>query len=472
MPKIVPSVPAVSPLVVLLLTGVAIAQSYDLTTLFPFPVVAAGDVDGDGIADYATIQGGITVYRAATGLPILHLASTKSDRLVPVGDTDGDGCDDLAFVDGSEVLVVSGRDGTVLHTWVMPAEPDAIAGTDLDGDGWDDVVLDYELGSNHVIEVRSGRTGALLWDRSSTAPQWSVLPGDHDGDGHADLAVLTLDPVEQTWTAEILRGPSLIVGAVLDGDPFFLGDVDGNGAVDHTRRIELPTTATEVRDGADDHLIGSFPWHPVFRALGDVDGDGRADFRLQGGAFREVLGGGTLTILPGINMSVLGLDVQRLGDIDGDGRSETSVPDSGQVIEWTDPAAPAVSRMLRRGAAGTTSLGTKPRLRVRGHCKLGDTVRFDMPAGLPFGFTLFLVGNAIDADLAFLGAPDNRLYVDLLGITPLLTDAAGLARLDAPIPFDPSLLASTISAQCAVFDTLANPFGFVTSNAVDIHILD
>ncbi len=431
-------------LTAMLLAAAARAQSLELGQVLSFPVSPAGDVDGDGVADYVLAENGITVHSGATGAPIPFLSSPTATA-APAGDVDADGRDDIALVTAGDVVVASGLDGTPLHTWNLPSQPLVAGGADFDADGCDDVVLDYDSAADRVIEVRSGRTGAVLWSRLSNTFQWSVSLGDHDGDGCDDLAVATLDAGGQTWTAEVLLGPAFAPGGLLDADPGFLGDVNGNGTADYTRRVFTPTLTTEVRDGGSGLLLGTFPWHPVFRALGDVNGDGRADFRLQGGAFREVLSGASLTLMPGLNMSQLGIDVQALGDIDGD---------------------------VRRGASGTTSIGHRPRVHVRGHCKLGDTVLFDLRGGMPNGFSLFLVGNAIDIDIGFLGAPGNRLYCDLLGLSAVLTDGDGLHTIASPIPVDPTLVGSTISVQSAAFDPAANAFGFVASNAIDVFIRD
>lgn len=436
------------------------------------PVGPAGDVDGDGIADYVLGGTGVTVHSGATGTAIPFLASATALACRPVGDVDADGKDDLAYLTAADVAIVSGGDGSVLHTWTI-ANAEVTGSADLDADGCSDVLLAYTVAGEHWIEVRSGRTGLVLHDRSGANELTPMAIGDRDGDGYDDLAILAADVAGTSWTAEVRLGPTFELSTTLVGNPGLLGDVDDDGATDHTRRVSTSPPSTEVVSGATGAVLMTYPWDPQFRALGDVDGDGHDDFRLRQGAFTEIMSGATLTLmLPSINLSQLGLDAQWLGDIDGDGRNEASVPGSGQVLEWADAARPVVSRLVRRGGSGATSLGHRPKLHVRGHCKLGATIHWDLRGSLPNGLSVLLVGAAVDIDIAFLGAPGNRLYCDLAGLMPVLNDAHGLGQWQSPIPVDPSLIGSTISAQGAVWDPAANAFGFVGSNAIDVFIED
>ncbi|MBL9076801.1 MAG: hypothetical protein JNL08_04810 [Planctomycetes bacterium] len=458
----------------LLLLAALDAQGVVLGPDLLLPVGPAGDIDGDGVDDYVLDDAGsLSVHSGATGSAIPFLTSATALALAPAGDVDADGRGDLARTTATGVEIVSGQDGSTLHGWAFPVQPTVAGGFDLDADGCDDLVFGYPNGTDHTIEVRSGRTGAVVWDRTVAVPQWGEPLVDFDGDGYADFAVATLDTATSTWSAEVLRGPTFAPTTVLDGSPAFLGDVDDDGTTDYTRHLDTVPPTTEVRAGGTGAVLTVYPWDPGFRALGDVDGDGHDDFRLQGGAFKEILSGATLALmLPSINMSALGLDAQRLGDIDGDGRAETNVPGTGQIIEWQDALLPIASRLVHRGQSGTTSLFTRPKLHARGHCNLGSTVRWDLRGGLPNGISLLLVGAAVDIDLGFLGAPGNRLYNDLASLSAALTDANGLARVDSPIPIDPLLLGTSISVQSAAFDPAANAFGFVASNAIDVFLND
>ena len=185
------------------------------------------------------------------------------------------------------------------------------------------MLLTYTVAGEHWIEVRSGRTGLVLHDRSGANELTPMAIGDRDGDGYDDLAILAADVAGTSWTAEVRLGPTFELSTTLVGNPGLLGDVDDDGATDHTRRVSTSPPSTEVVSGATGAVLMTYPWDPQFRALGDVDGDGHDDFRLRQGAFTEIMSGATLTLmLPSINLSQLGLDAQWLGDIDGDGRNE------------------------------------------------------------------------------------------------------------------------------------------------------
>ncbi|HEU4420141.1 MAG TPA: hypothetical protein VFT55_14495, partial [Planctomycetota bacterium] len=98
------------------------------------------------------------------------------------------------------------------------------------------------------------------------------------------------------------------------------------------------------------------------------------------------------------------------------------------IAHWVDPTVPVASRMVRRGASGATTTGSRPRLHARGHCSLGSTLRLDVRGLLPSGLSLLAFGSPVDVDLTPLGAPGNRLYTSLDGISVLPTDATGLGQ--------------------------------------------
>lgn len=89
-----------------------------------------------------------------------------------LGDIDGDGAADVALARGlgdpagSTVVLRSGRDGSTLRLDATPNFPTRglAALPDLDGDG----VLDYAVGMDDRVELRSAATGALI--RSCFAP--------------------------------------------------------------------------------------------------------------------------------------------------------------------------------------------------------------------------------------------------------------------------------------------------------------
>src|SRR6187402_3362198 len=236
-------------------------------------VASAGDVDGDGAADFAMSKAGglgqVEVRSGGDGGLLWTVEGAKAGdgfgaTLAGLGDVDGDGSDDLAVAapnmplfgigPPAYVRVVSGVDGSTL--WEVPAAtPGEMYGkslariADLDGDGSDDLIVGSTFASK--VQVRSGASGALVLDLSP--PQGAshdfgtcvAALGDLDGDGLADLGVG--DPGFQSGRGRIslhsgLDGsvlfsiapptqgppPSLSFGKTFDG----LGDVSGDGIPD------------------------------------------------------------------------------------------------------------------------------------------------------------------------------------------------------------------------------------------------
>jgi len=170
--------------------------------------------------------------------------------------------------------------------------------------------------------------------------------GDNDGDGAPDLLLASVGSVRIVSSASGAVLSTLSVGDVDHWiDVAGLNDIDGDGAGDFALSL-VPKLGVQqpgeiqVRSGATGALIYSLQGaHNGARlgrglaALGDVDGDGKADF-----AATSVgpLGAGRAAIYSGasgaqISMPYAGgtdtvyLDVQRGGDIDNDGAPDLLV---------------------------------------------------------------------------------------------------------------------------------------------------
>lgn len=464
-------------LVSLCLATTISAQAIVYGPPLPFQPLAVGDVDADGRDDYAgTLTGNLVVHSGATGLPIPYMTRPAAGLgYSGAGDTNADGHDDLVWLNVT-ATVLSGADGTVLHTW-SPTTPfvnftSVVGGADFDADGFGDVVL---VSGNQLHEVRSGRTGQILYSLVAGglfAPT-TVFLGDSNGDGYEDLSIAVLS----LGVMHVVRGPDFSVTVNAAASPRGIGDLNCNGATDTATRPAGGTTTTFV-DGATGLPIGSLPYAtfqaPNLVPLRDVDGDGHDDLLAwmpaqsfpPAPAFAEVISGRTLLAQPG----PANLFANALGDLDGDGRFEAWVGVAGTptIVEWVDPAFPIVSRLTRRGSSGTGSNGHKPRLTTRGSCALGKPVFFDLRGTVPSGLSLLLLGGPLDIDLTFLGAPGNHLYANPDGALLLLSDTNGLAVQSFTMPLSPSLLGSMVSVQAAAWDPVANAWGFVYSNAIDV----
>lgn len=208
-------------------------------------VTIAGDVDADGIEDYAVGEPGtgsgtgrVHVYSGSTGTLIRTLASPElelngyfGDDVAGVGDLNDDGVPDLLIGADSEdpgaspddagrAYVFSGLDGTVLDTLASPNEQfggsfgDVVASAgDLTGDGRSDLLIGAyaENSGQGSVYVFDGATGVALLSLTSPTPEIGgqfgsavVSIDDMDGDGIREIAVGA--PVETVFP---LSGPVL-----------------------------------------------------------------------------------------------------------------------------------------------------------------------------------------------------------------------------------------------------------------------
>jgi hypothetical protein len=319
-----------------------------------------GDVDGDGVPDFAvgaasetssfwegasgTTPGYVRVYSGRDRRVLWEASGTRrhdgfGTSIAAIGDLDGDGVSDMAVgapgrLSGTiahrrgYVRILSGRDGTVLRTIEEPLPSvgsrdrdedssqfgfSVLGPGDLDGDRIPDLVVGAPgLRSGKArggIEYFSGATGALLRVISDVDPRGR--PGLEFGRRLAAVGDLDSDGVPDVLTGRIDVSLSLHSGK--DGTLL--------------RELEDPERYGYLR-GFGDSLA----------AIGDVDGDGIGDLAI--GCEEHIDSGDSydVTIVSGKSFKVLKvlettdrfLVVAPAGDVDGDG-----VPDL-LVGRWED----------------------------------------------------------------------------------------------------------------------------------------
>ncbi|MEZ6194604.1 MAG: hypothetical protein R3F20_02585 [Planctomycetota bacterium] len=244
---------------------------------FGFAAIALGDVDGDGVRDFAVgcpradvgsaIEAGyVRVHSGANGAPIhTHYGSASGARfgqsLALAGDRDGDGIADLVVASnagGGRAEIFSGGTGAPLAILAAGStstaggfglghpDTEVAAGGDFDGDGVTDVALgkrgDSTGGYNAgAIFVFSGANDVVL-HASYGAPCDGIGARlelvDVTGDGKADLVAAQRNDLGHTDDVTVISGETgsaaFDTGAISSDltQIALAGDIDGDGTVD------------------------------------------------------------------------------------------------------------------------------------------------------------------------------------------------------------------------------------------------
>lgn len=350
-----------------------------------------GDMTGDGVNEYlitapfyasfTTLQGRNYLYSGADGALIQVHTGDPGNNLgwsaAPAGDVDDDGIDDYAlsgpgFYGGGaagRVVVYSGADHSILYDW--SGAPGNGFGSwidglgDLDGDGHDDLAVGAQLHGAQAagrVTVYSGADGSVLWTRDGLQAGDQLgagvgAIGDVDGDGVGDVVAAASSADNANGRAYVFSGadgelihelaPTAPLSSSGTYGTFFArgaGDVDADGIED----VFIGDYGALGGDGrtyiySGDtgnvlHVIeAQMPGDGVGpgRGVPDVDGDGHDDLVIASWTSSSSLPlGGKVAVYSGADGSVLqqatgsvandalGVDALPLGDLNVDGRQE------------------------------------------------------------------------------------------------------------------------------------------------------
>lgn len=187
-----------------------------------------GDVTGDGVGDFAvgalnagpTARGAVYLYNGATRALLFPRIDALSSGLSlgdffvgPAGDTNNDGVPDVYAGDYADstfgggtgrCYIISGATGQVLWTRAGSGMGQGLgcgrgAGGDVNGDGYDDVVVGSYTANNGAsnagrVQVLSGFDGSIIRTITNTVPGQqfgfdALGIGDVSGDGLIDFLV-------------------------------------------------------------------------------------------------------------------------------------------------------------------------------------------------------------------------------------------------------------------------------------------
>jgi hypothetical protein len=413
-----------------------------------------------------------------------HLGDTAWYRLGyrvgRLGDVDGDGVLDYAAMNSAyELFVFSGRHGAPLfEAYSEIAELESLG--DLDGDGLDESLLGDHAYRGGTYEELYRVPGGIKGPSSAL-----TLGGDVDGDGTDDLVsnVCTVDGDWSLSTTQVLSGQdgSVLYSLRIDEEDedaiehvFAVGDVSGDGQVDFLERPEQQPLL-RIRDAATAGILGTIPI-PGFAELaetpaGDLNGNGFPDLFL-----RRTTGTGLSAVDGHTGATLWELDFpQSLVFVQGDhdwnrdgfpdlflGRREMG---SGRSLLEVRSGAPARASEPR---AGVRSLGEPcsalrdrmPRIGISGLPLTGAELPIHLTGVVPGLPALLVVGDLRPgAQPVMPGGCVSSVKAVATFATRVVEVApgVGVATAQIAIPDDPALLGMIFHAQWLVPD-LARPY--------------
>ncbi len=295
--------------------------------------IAAGDTNGDGFVDLATLHGDVVTLLVnnrdgtfATPWDC-SVTGTRDRGSLATGDFDRDGRDDLV-VPGSVTSILFGQPDGTLGAPVAYAEPSQfVAVGDLNTDGFDDVAT----GSTGTLLNQGDGTFVILDGDAEQDANFILALGELTGDGIPDIAELYDD-----WETVQVR-PGLGDGRFAEKTtdywspdyPYSLavGDLNGDGRDDivSDNYTIYPTILWQRQDG---HFGYTFPnANQMLRA--ELNGDGNLDVV---SLFTDGNVGSTIAVLLGQGDNAYTTTIVRsgdqwlrelgLGDVDGDGQTD------------------------------------------------------------------------------------------------------------------------------------------------------
>ncbi len=368
------------------ITASSFATSVDFPTGSGPNSVAICDLDGDGKLDLMVANSSantVSIFRNTSSLGSITDSSfaskvdfiTGANPSVAIADLDGDGKPDLTIANKNSNTVSIYRNTSILGSitsssfaakidFATGTSPESIAIADLDGDGKPDLVTSNSTSDNLSVFRNTSTLGAINASSFSskvdfgTIDTYFVAIGDLDGDGKPDLVATqrccgAISIFRNNSTAGSITSASFAskVDFATGSSPYSvaIGDLDGDGKADLTVANNSSGTVSVLRNTSTSGAISASSFaskvdfttgsSPISIAIGDLDGDGKPDL--------VVANGSTVSILRNALLSPI-----------------TFVPTSGQVGATITIAGSGFSTTLTdqtvrfTAASGSTVVGT------------------------------------------------------------------------------------------------------------------
>jgi hypothetical protein len=325
----------------------------------------------------------------------------NSHAFILTADFNGDGKPDLSFA--NKILIGNG-DGTFKDN---PATPVTFSGLssavegDFNNDGIPDVAA-ISLNNDVLILLNDGSgTFSIAHTYTFTSQPSSIATADLNGDGKADLVIVTVDPITNAWALNIMLGngdgsfgpPTTDLQTVSSSPGFQIAVADFNG--DHKPDLAIlnssgSTTSVFLNQG--DGTFGTstpyFAGSNVNSLLaGDFNNDGKTDIVTASNAgLALLLGKGDGTFLPavfpnsGINQLFAAADLNNDGNLD---LIATSTDGSGIFLGNGDGTFTALPPNANGAGVGA----------VRGVADLNGDGKPDLVTSTGLGGIQMLLGN-------------------------------------------------------------------------------
>lgn len=228
---------------------------------------------------------------------------------VAIGDVNGDGLQDVVMStyfsfdpenDFKLVVYLQRADGTLAEPLRLPTashydcKASSLAVADLDGDGRNDVAVgESGCGVEIFLQRADGTLASGNWLPSLDSHR--VRAADVNGDGLADLVGVGADSREvSVWTqvGGRMSLPAVTGVDVVGGGDLAVGDLNGDGRADiavtsqggdPARSVAVLYQQPDGRFGTPVYAGVDASWTARGVAIGDLDGDGRADLAVTWG---------------------------------------------------------------------------------------------------------------------------------------------------------------------------------------------